>query len=100
MSPITPNTKFSIGIGVALAACVTMIGFGWQAQRTLGAIEERLRVTEKRADDSLSIERASEIALRTAIKNPGFRVIDPRDPSQIIVVEVGGVKPLAGEAER
>lgn len=36
--------------------------------------------------DRLTLTAASEAALRTAIENPGFRVVDPRDPTKVIVV--------------
>ena len=37
--------------------------------------------------DRYTLTAASEKALRTAIENPGHRVVDPRDPSKIIVVK-------------
>lgn len=33
-----------------------------------------------------TLSRASEVALRQAIENPGSRVVDPRDPNRIITV--------------
>jgi len=37
--------------------------------------------------DRYTLTAASEKALRTAIENPGHRVVDPRDPNKIIVVK-------------
>jgi len=43
------------------------------------------RLAELR-DSTYTLARASEVALRSAIENPGSRVIDPRDPSKVITV--------------
>lgn len=45
---------------------------------------------DKLNEDKYPLSLASERALRTAIENPGMRVPDPRDPSQIITVRLKG----------
>ena len=45
------------------------------------------QIEEDSRKDRYTLTAASEKALRTAIENPGHRVVDPRDPSKIIVVK-------------
>jgi hypothetical protein len=51
--------------------------------RALAASIDEVRV------NSYTLSRASEVALRQAIAEPGRPVVDPRDPSKTIVVKEG-----------
>lgn len=74
--PITPKT------GISIVLVLSIIGGTILITESLGALRSDIR--DIRSDlqaiqvDHYSLTRASEIALRTALHNPGSRVIDPR----------------------
>jgi hypothetical protein len=83
---ISTNTRFAISIGTALAVIAAAGTATARALSVLGAIDNRLAKVENKVADQYTLAVASEVALRTAIENPGMRVPDPRDPNRIIQV--------------
>ena len=49
-------------------------------------LDTRLAKVETKVADQYTLAVASEVALRTAIANPGFQCPDPRDPTRLIQV--------------
>jgi hypothetical protein len=88
-----------------VAAIVSMGGIGgtgiWKAAFILADlrrdVQDLRRQSEADRAGSFSMDRASEVALRMAIENPGTRIPNPRDPSQVIVVTSGRVSNVAGD---
>lgn len=87
---------------VTLGAAGSAIGFAvictWIVSNQLSDINRQFSAMQARMDsledsigDRFTVAKASEVALRTAIENPGMRVPDPRNPSEII--EVRGMAP-------
>jgi ribosome biogenesis SPOUT family RNA methylase Rps3 len=76
------NMKFTITIGMA----VVMIGGVIRLTLLVSEVNQRINEIAQSNDAKLTIERAAEVALREAIENPGHRVPDPRDPSEVLVV--------------
>jgi len=93
------------------ALCGMLIATGWGAAWYISgtvdkfdigrqALQDQVTAIEKSVsdirvdalEDRYTLTAASEKALRTAIENPGMRVPDPRDPSEIITVSVGSVQ--------
>ena len=66
-----------------VAAVVVLTGASWRGATILEGIRRDL---QNLTAEAYTMDRASEVALRMAIENPGMRVINPRDPSQVIVV--------------
>jgi hypothetical protein len=86
MPPLLEDTRVRI---VSVIAILGAIAAGsWRAATVLGDIRRDLQALTANA---YTMDRASEVALRTALENPGQRVPNPRDPSQIIVVTSGRV---------
>lgn len=76
---ITKDTKISI------ALALLVVGTAWS---TAWAISTKLSDIDAKLEEVYTLSAAAEQALRMAIKNPGMRVPDPRDPNKIIVVEM------------
>lgn len=72
-------------IAFAVAIMSTGLSATWYLSAKMSKYESRMQSVE---NDRYTLTMASEKALREAIENPGFRVPDPRDPTNIIVVEV------------
>lgn len=99
MSPtLDENTKVPLR---ALLATLLLVGGGiatfaggvWYLGRALQRIDGRLetlesRITAVEQSDNITSAKASELALRAAIANPGLKLPDPRNPSLYIRVEV------------
>lgn len=85
--------------------CVTLVTTGWGAAWYVSSmvkkfdsgrvsLQQEVEQIKKAVDairvdastDKYTLSAASENALRTAIENPGMRVPDPRNPSDIFVV--------------
>lgn len=62
----------------------------WRAASTLTEISRDIRDLKS---NSITRSEASDLALRAAMENPGLRVPDPRNPSQILVVVKPGEHP-------
>lgn len=84
---------------VTVVACFSLTtataAFAWKASNTLTKIDNELKaqsaaISEVK-ENSYTLSRAAEQALRMAIENPGMRVPDPRDPSKLIVVHQGAI---------
>lgn len=73
----------------AIIAMGTIGGSGvWYVATVVNDIKRD--ISEMRSN-SYTLDRASEVALRQAIENPGLRIPNPRDPTQVIVVTAGRV---------
>lgn len=83
---VTLSQDSKITMGVAGTLGLLAIGATWHVGVQLSAINQRLDQLEKNVGERFTLTAASEQALREAIENPGHRVPDPRDPSQIIEV--------------
>lgn len=83
------NTKVTIGAAVACVGLFVGTAFAgiWMLSSVLTRMEFQIGELSK---NQYSLPAAAEVALRQAILNPGMRVVDPRDPSKMIVVD--GVK--------
>lgn len=66
-------------VGAVVSFCVAGAWLAWSLKQDIAELKTAL-------GDSYTLTKASEVALRTAIENPGFRVPDPRDPNKIISV--------------
>ena len=86
MKVITSNTRFVVSIGTAIAVVVAAGTATARALTVLSAIDTRLAKVETKVADQYTLAVASEVALRTAIANPGFQCPDPRDPTRLIQV--------------
>lgn len=110
---LSPNTKVTLGlIGAVLVPAALVIAFVLNLK---GEVKTEIRETQVMVDkvtvemhnemakvqeklsamleDRYSLPMAEADALRQAIENPGHRVPDPRNPGQVIVVDVGGMYP-------
>ena len=78
--------EIPLNIGDALTI-LTILGSTaaavWRIGKVINKFESRLLDLEK---DRYPLSVASEAALRLAILNPGMAVPDPRNPTQVIVV--------------
>lgn len=84
MAALTQDTKVTIGVVfIALSGAVT--GTWWLGAQ-IAQLNNRLDRLDSLIGDRFSMTQASETALRLAMENPGMRVPDPRDPSQVIEV--------------
>ena len=84
MAALTQDTKVTIGVVfIALSGAVT--GTWWLGTQ-ISQLNNRLDRLDSLIGDRFSMTQASETALRLAMENPGMRVPDPRDPSQVIEV--------------
>lgn len=80
--------------GPVVSAIAAIIGCTWRMSKLAAGLQASMEHIDHRVLDlehnRYKISDAAEAALRTAIENPGFRVIDPRDPTRIITT-VGNV---------
>ena len=88
MPPLLENMNVKLVTVVSAAAiCATgLVGGTW----AYASIRSQLEAINKTLEDSYTLSRASEVALRESIENPGLRKVDPRDPSRVIVVSKTG----------
>ena len=75
------ETKVTLGVASAVALAVG--GAAWKVYAALDDVADRLAVIE---GDRLGLTRASELAARAALENPGLRVPDPRHPDHVLAV--------------
>lgn len=88
MDTVTGDTKTTIGIAVVVLFAA--VGGVWWLAALLADIRAQLKTLGERAEEAMTIERAVEVALRTAMANPGLRVADPRNPGEFFYIENGG----------
>ncbi|QQS08659.1 MAG: hypothetical protein IPK69_11820 [Phycisphaerales bacterium] len=88
---MTLSTDTKITIGTAIAVVSTSIAATWWFSQQLAHFRSELatlasRISQGEAEvaKSYTLAAASEQALRMALENPGLRVPDPRNPSQLI----------------
>lgn len=95
-----PRVKLWPVLSIVGSIFVTAIGATWVLSGILNKIDRGLadnalhvaelaQSLEEVKGNSYTLAKASEVALREAIANPGQVKIDPRDPSKIIVVKPG-----------
>lgn len=88
-----PNSSW-----ITISAAVSAIGFAvvctWivsgqlsDINRQFAAMQLRMDSLEESIGDKYTIARASENALRMALENPGLRVPDPRNPTDLFEVK-------------
>lgn len=89
---MTLTTDTKITIGTAVAVVTTSIAATWWFSQQLSQFRNELvtmsgRISQGEAEvaKAYTLAAASEVALRMALENPGLRVPDPRDPSQLII---------------
>ena len=117
---LNARTKVTLGFYAATLAVLGTTGFSgvWSISRMSKGYEDRQALSEQRQDttekniekmlgqlqnhqslidglirDRFSMTAAAEAALRQAIENPGMRVVDPRDPTKVIVVNARHTPP-------
>ena len=83
---VTLSQDSKITMGVAGTLGLLAVSATWWVGAQLSDMNQRLDALEKNVGERFTLAAASEQALREAIENPGHRVPDPRDPSQIIEV--------------
>jgi hypothetical protein len=88
-----PLRAIFVALGIFGGGIATFAGGIWYLGRSLQRIDSRLetleaRITAVENSDNLTSAKASELALRAAIANPGLKLPDPRNPSLYIRVEV------------
>lgn len=109
---ITSTTKISLTIvGSLLCATGTVVAamMSMKAETREALMSQQHRVETVQTNqqalveafkkfelESYSLAAASEVALRTAIENPGVRVPDPRNPDRLIVVRLPGAGTVTG----
>lgn len=102
MITITEDAKVKTTMGVLVTLLATIAGGVWWAASSVNALNTKLAAMNQRIESlgmettarfsaiveankaSLTLDRASEMALRQAMWNPGHVVPDPRNPSQPI----------------
>jgi hypothetical protein len=82
---LTQSTRTTIGAAASVAVVVG--GFAWAVHASLDDVSDRLGIIEQ---DRLGLTRASELAARAALENPGLRIPDPRDPNRVLVARLPG----------
>jgi len=82
---INENKMTLAFIGGLLTIVTTGMGATWMLSSKFTDMQNQLDTVN---EDRYTLTQASERALRTAIANPGMNVPDPRNPSNIIVVQV------------
>jgi len=77
---------------IALSVLTATGGAVWRIGVLFNRIDKKMDHIDGRVgdleEDSFGVSKACELALRGAILNPGMRVPDPRDPSQVITVSL------------
>ena len=84
---ISDASTLNVAIGSAVAVISFAVAATWWVAKTLGKINTQIKDMSEKWNNSFTLEKASEQALRMAIENPGMRVPDPRDPTKIIEVK-------------
>jgi archaeosine-15-forming tRNA-guanine transglycosylase len=84
---VSENATFTITMGVAACVVVFSVMATWRITGKLSSIDNNILSMRQELDNSFTLDKASEQALRMAIENPGMRVPDPRDPTKIIEVK-------------
>lgn len=84
---VSDDATFTITMGVAACVVVFAVVATWRVTSKLSSIDNNILSMRQELDNSFTLDKASEQALRMAIENPGMRVPDPRDPTKIIEVK-------------
>lgn len=80
------NVKLVTVLSAASACAAILIALTWG----YASLKSEMQAMSKALEDSYTLSRASEVALREAIANPGFNKVDPRDPQRVFSVGRGG----------